>query len=107
LWQRGRRVGDAVFQGRLYRVADYPGAVASDDPADCVKGLLLALDNPAQVFSELDLYEGVPDLFRRQPVMVKTGKGETLSAWIYLYNRPVRRLARIRSGDFLNDRGFR
>lgn len=49
LWRQGNGKGEAWFQGRLYKVAHYPGAVPSDDPADRVRGLLIELDRKSVV----------------------------------------------------------
>jgi len=100
LWRGGRAAGEGWFQGRLYRVAHYPGVVASDDPDDKVRGLLVRLSRPAAILPALDAYEGVPDLYTRQQALVTKVDGEQVTAWIYIYNRPVDHLSRIRTGDF-------
>ena len=51
-------VGTGVFNGRLYQVAHYPGAVPSTEPADRVFGELYRLRNAADVLTALDEYEG-------------------------------------------------
>jgi len=100
LWRGARAAGEGWFQGRLYRVAHYPGVVPSDDPDDKVRGQLVRLSRPAAILPALDAYEGVPDLYIRQQALVTKVGGEQVMAWIYIYNRPVDRLSRIRSGDF-------
>ncbi len=99
----------AVFQGRLYRVADYPGAVASTDPNDRVQGETYRVHEPETLLPRLDAYEGcdprdprAPYLRRKLPVTLRSG--EQVVAWIYLYNGPTDALERIRSGDFLERR---
>jgi gamma-glutamylcyclotransferase (GGCT)/AIG2-like uncharacterized protein YtfP len=100
-------VGDAVFQGRLFLVADYPGAVPSPHAEDRVLGEVYRLIDARRVFELLDAYEecgpGFPEpaehVRRKAPVQLKDGR--QLEAWIYLYNRPTERLRRIDSGDFL------
>lgn len=81
-------------------MAHYPGVVASDDPTDRVRGVLIKLKNPCRVFPELDAYEGVPDLYTREPAPITKGDRKQVLAWIYIYNRPVDRLPLIPSGDF-------
>lgn len=99
--------GHATFQGKLYNIGAYPGAVFSNKSLDQVRGDLYRLSQPALVLSQLDQYEecssGFPpptEYIRKiQPVL--TANGATVSAWIYLYNRPVASFKRISSGDYL------
>lgn len=100
-------IGPATFNGRLYRVASYPGVVASDDGADVVHGELYELTDADTLFAFLDDYEGCspgdpqPHEYVRVQRSVSTGAKPT-KAWIYLYNRPVEKLIRIASGRFLS-----
>lgn len=94
-------VGGAVFRGRLYKVAHYPGAVVSRAPGDRVHGEVYRLRDPAATLAVLDEYEDAA--FERREVDV-LANGETIRAWIYLYRRPTRGLARIASGNFLRPR---
>ena len=101
-----RYAGPAKFQGRLYRAAHYPGAVASENAADEVHGELYELVNPAKLFEALDAYEGcapddpLPTKYVREIGSVSTG-AKSVRTWIYLYNWPVDGLVRIASGRFL------
>jgi len=57
----------------------------------------------------LDHYEGHggktrDSEFVRPRMTVALYDGGEVQAWVYCYNRPVERLLRIRSGDFLNPR---
>lgn len=100
-------LGEAVFQGRLYRVADYPGAVPSPCAEDKIQGEVYRLSDSDRVFELLDAYEECGPHFpqpaeyvrRKEPVQLKDGR--LIKAWIYLYNRPTENLRRIESGDFL------
>lgn len=100
-------LGEARFQGILYDIDWYPGAVPSDQPGDHVVGDLYRLTSPAAVLARLDAYERCapadppPTLFRRERVDVWRADGLRRAAWLYLYNRSVAGLRRIRSGDFL------
>jgi gamma-glutamylcyclotransferase (GGCT)/AIG2-like uncharacterized protein YtfP len=99
-------VDAARFRGRLYRVADYPGAIASDDPRDQVLGELYRLHAPAAVLARLDAYEGVgtaldPGEFERRIVRIEPSHGAGIDAWIYLYRRSTLGLERIHGGDYL------
>lgn len=54
----GVLVGAGTFNGKLYELGGFPGAVASIIPQDLVKGELFQLDNPAVLLPFLDKYEG-------------------------------------------------
>lgn len=101
-------VGDAVFQGRLYLVDDFPGAVPSEAATDLVHGELYILDAPDLVLPRLDEYEEFDparpeaSLYRRQRERVTLADGSAINAWIYLFNRPTSGLPQIGSGDFLD-----
>ena len=51
-------VSDAKWNDKLFIVADYQGAVQSDNPLDAVYGELYLLDNPDNILPSLDEYEG-------------------------------------------------
>ncbi|MGD9810467.1 MAG: gamma-glutamylcyclotransferase [Sphingobium sp.] len=97
--------GPARVQGRLYRIAWYPGFVF-DPLAGWVTGDLLRMRDPAAVLAGLDLYEetgpGVaePQEYRREIIEVER-QGSPVEAWVYLYNRPVEGASLIASGDWL------
>jgi gamma-glutamylcyclotransferase (GGCT)/AIG2-like uncharacterized protein YtfP len=107
LARHGELVGDATYQGRLYRVSYYPGVVPSDDRADVVHGEAYRLRNPHLVLPSLDRYEACGPGFRQPTLYVRLNQeirlkdGQTLLAWIYVYNRPVNGLKRVPDGDFL------
>lgn len=92
-------VGLGAFQGQLYDLGDYPGAVASENAADIVRGEVYLLHEPATALSNLDRYEGQE--YIRQAASIRLDTGEIIEAQIYLYNRPTRALRRIASGDYL------
>lgn len=100
-------LGPAVWQGRLYRVGWYPGAVASDNAADRVHGEVYRLRAPRLVLPPLDRFENcgpgfpAPTEFVRERHAVRRPDGRSLQVWIYVYRRPVDRLHRIAGGDFL------
>lgn len=109
LASHGEFIGEAVYRARLYRVADYPCAVPSANPADRVRGDVYSLRDPASLLPLLDEYEGCgagsgePAEYVRRCQEIQLLTGKTLSAWVYLYNRPVDGLERIMSGDFFGD----
>lgn len=105
-------VGTGSFCGRLYDTGRYPCAVPSDDERDSVAGDIFALkDDGHQVLRVLDEYEGCdpenPDrgLYIRTRVEVNIESGERVCAWIYIYNRSIKGLKAVPSGDYLKALG--
>lgn len=105
---RGRAtyVGNATLQAQLYRVRWYPGAVASSEPADQVLGELWRLRSP-RALQLLDLYENATNTarrggeYRRRIMPVRLPDGSVRNAWVYLYQRSVRKLPLLASGRFV------
>ncbi|HBN89771.1 MULTISPECIES: gamma-glutamylcyclotransferase family protein [Rheinheimera] len=103
-----RYVGIAQYQGKLYRVSHYPSVVPSDNPAQQVVGEVYQLLKPAQTLAELDRYEECsadfppPQEYRRVLQQVTLENGDSVNAWVYLYNHSTDKLTAISSGDFLN-----
>jgi gamma-glutamylcyclotransferase (GGCT)/AIG2-like uncharacterized protein YtfP len=108
LAKHGRLIGKARFQGRLFIVNHYPGAVESDAPDAWVRGEVYALPNHDDIWQRLDDYEecgpqcSQPTLYRRERKNVILDDGTAVDAWVYLYNRPTDALPEIQSGDFLS-----
>jgi gamma-glutamylcyclotransferase (GGCT)/AIG2-like uncharacterized protein YtfP len=100
--------GEVYFNGQLYLMAHYPGAVRSSNPVDKVFGELYRVGNAQELFAHLDDYEGCgpddpqPTLFVRHMETVHQNDGARTQAWIYLFNRAVTDLPRIVSGRFMN-----
>lgn len=107
LQARAELLGSACFQGRLYRLGDYPGVVPSRQPADSVRGEVYRLRRPGAVLPGLDAYEGYDPArpaaseYRREIRVVRMASGEIWRCWIYLYNSSTARYPLIPSGDFL------
>lgn len=101
-------IDDAAYQGKLYKIDAYPGAVPSDDPDDAVQGEVYKLHQADAVLPLLDRYEEFGPEFpepneytrRKQALLLKNGR--TMTAWVYLYNHPTEGLELIESGNFLN-----
>ena len=97
--------GHAVFNGQLFQVGHYPGAVPSSNPEDKVFGELYRVSDPGDLFAALDDYEGcgphdpAPTEYVRRTMPVSQD-GVELQAWIYLFDRDVTGLPRIMSGHF-------
>ena len=106
LARSARFVDRAVFPGRLFLVAHYPGAVPSSTPGELVHGDVFRLHDPAEVLGVLDAYEecgpeGSGAEYYRQEVAVTLRSGRRLDAWLYLYGKPTRGLRPIPGGDYL------
>ncbi|MBZ9611422.1 gamma-glutamylcyclotransferase family protein [Rheinheimera maricola] len=105
-----RFVAMARFQACLYLVSYYPGAVPSANIADQVSGELYLLMQPDVLLPLLDNYEecgsgfAPPQEFRRELQSVVIDNGDSVVAWVYVYNRDTSALTQINSGDFLADK---
>ncbi|HEY0924012.1 gamma-glutamylcyclotransferase family protein [Rheinheimera pacifica] len=110
LAQYGRFVAMARYQARLYQVAYYPGAVPSNNAADQVVGELYQLLQPDLLLPALDNYEecspqfAQPHEYRREQQNITLDNGDTVIAWVYVYNRSTDGLTLIQNGDFLADK---
>jgi len=88
-------IKNATYQGKLYKIDYYPGAVPSDDPHDAVQGEVYLLHQADIVLPLLDRYEECGPAFpepneysrKKQTVLLKNGR--TVTAWVYLYNHPT------------------
>ena len=101
-------LSDGVMRGRLYEVCGYPGAIESGDTNDKVYGELYKMNDPKLVLARLDEYEECSDIFpmpheySRKRLSIELGYGESVIAWVYLYNHDVSKLQQIFSGDYLS-----
>lgn len=101
-------IGGASYQGQMYRLSYYPGAVPSDNPAHQVKGEVYSLQDVESVLPRLDEYEecgpgfAAPTEYARVRQKVALDDGRELEAWVYVYSRPTEGLPEITSGDFLS-----
>lgn len=97
-----RPVGPARYRGRIHQLGGYPGAVASEDPADVVHGELYAfpLEDSDSLLARLDHYEGSE--FERTRAPVQRRDGGSVESWLYLYRGSLAGRPRIASGDSLD-----
>lgn len=85
----------ATYQGKLYRIDDYPGAIPSDDPNNKVPGEVFCLHQADSILSMLDRYEEFgpefpePNEYIRLKQTVLLDNGSNISAWVYVYNHPI------------------
>lgn len=94
---RDRRQGQTYLDGsefkgeyilndyELYDLGHYPGIV--EKPYGKVKGELYAV--PKEKLPEIDIYEAEGSLYRRKTVRVRSGEGEGLDAYAYVYSKSV------------------
>ncbi|HEY7167897.1 MAG TPA: gamma-glutamylcyclotransferase family protein [Candidatus Binatia bacterium] len=102
LVRNGNFLGLGIFQGKLYDLGRYPGAVPSKDKTHLVTGEIYRLNDPARVLPLLDEYEGPK--FKRSRADIYLGPHETLACWIYLFTRSVAGRRIITSGDYIRFR---
>lgn len=104
-------LGQFYFQGRLYQIENYPGAITSDDPEDQICGDLYQLNHKG-LLADLDQYEECGEGFSQPTEYLRTrkdiyrledikAKKNPFWAWVYLYNHPISHQGLIQSGDFL------
>jgi gamma-glutamylcyclotransferase (GGCT)/AIG2-like uncharacterized protein YtfP len=100
-------IGSGYFNGRLYEISWYPGAVLSDVPSEKVYGHIFKIHNGEKAFKILDNYEGLGDTsehsneYKREIIEAYLHTGERQETWVYLYNQHTMGLKRIESGNFL------
>jgi gamma-glutamylcyclotransferase (GGCT)/AIG2-like uncharacterized protein YtfP len=99
LARAARLAGRALWRGRLYRVAEFPGAAPCDADEFVVGELYELGEDAAALLAQLDAYEEVPDDYVRVRSTVNC-EGREVEAWIYVWNRRTDGLERIESGDF-------
>jgi gamma-glutamylcyclotransferase (GGCT)/AIG2-like uncharacterized protein YtfP len=98
-------LGEARYNGRLYRITHYPGAVASSLPGEWVFGDVFELRDPG-ILTALDSYEGcgpddpVPTQYLRKLQQLTLAHGTSVEAWMYIYNWPIANRERIMTGRF-------
>jgi len=100
-------VDDATYQGRLFKVDYYPGAVPSNDPNDAVQGEVYLLHQADVALPLLDQYEEFgqeffePNEYIRLKQTVALKNGHNVAAWVYVYNHPTEGLELVESANFI------
>jgi gamma-glutamylcyclotransferase (GGCT)/AIG2-like uncharacterized protein YtfP len=101
-----RFLGSARIRGRLYDLGEYPGVVPAIGEAHWVQGEVYAIDGSADVWEQLDAYEGcgsmdpIPHEFERAATEAVMNDGTCLTVWMYVYLRSVNGRREIASGDY-------
>ena len=99
-------LGAGSIAGKLFLVQDYPGAVAIADGQSRVFGEVYQLLSPEKLLPALDAYEEcapnfpAPHEYQRLCAPVLMNTGQSLNAWVYLYNLATSQLQLISSGDY-------
>ncbi len=99
-------VQQGFFTGKLYDVGAYPGAIRGTDPSEIITGEIYLLHEPEATLEKLDKYEGCspgdaePTEYKREVADIQLQTGETVKAWIYIYNHDAKNLGLIESGDY-------
>lgn len=97
----------AYMPGHLYEVKGYPGAVYLPQEAAKIYGELYRIKQHSALFTYLDDYEECssafpePHEYARQCCLIFIAK-KTVSAWVYLYNWPIKNLQKIDTGNYLH-----
>lgn len=103
-------LGEAVVQGKLYDLGDYPGMLYPARGHVVGELYRIAPGSWQSVVERLDEYEGCrlvdpePHEYRRVIVDARSTSGHPVRAWAYVLARPVNNLPEIESGDYLSRR---
>ena len=93
------------MRGRLYQATGFP-VLVPDPQGVPVTGEVYRVFAPQAAFVRLDQYEGFDAAsldtseFRRELVQVAMNDGSTVTAWAYVYQRPLFDLRPIPHGDY-------
>ncbi len=102
---------EGFIQGKLYDVGEYPAAILSTNKEHRVLGEIYKINNNG-LLKELDDYEGcseaesAPHEYKRVKVEVKMSNKLRINAWMYAFNKPVKDLYLIESGDYMSYLGI-
>jgi gamma-glutamylcyclotransferase (GGCT)/AIG2-like uncharacterized protein YtfP len=101
----GKFLGAARINGRMYDLGGFPGIVKGGphEKGEC-HGVLYRLDHSGlaadmDAFEDILLHDHEASLYRREKVIAQTEIGP-VSAWVYIYNQPVREASHVPNGDW-------
>lgn len=98
-------IGNGKFQGILFDIGDFPGAIENLEEELWVHGKVYELKNFEMVIPILDTFEGfgegeeIPNLFIRKLIKIIL-PDKALICWTYIYNRPTNGFRKILSGIY-------
>jgi gamma-glutamylcyclotransferase (GGCT)/AIG2-like uncharacterized protein YtfP len=98
---------DGKFNGTLYNIGEYPGAILNAESDYYVYGKIFMVTDPDNILQLLDDYEGFgadqqqPNEFTRKLIAIET-PDKVVECWVYLYNLPIDGLSVIESGKYLS-----
>jgi gamma-glutamylcyclotransferase (GGCT)/AIG2-like uncharacterized protein YtfP len=92
---RARYLEPGRVAGRIIDLGAYPGALP--DPGGSVHGEIYRVEDPT-LWAALDSVEGAQ--YHRREVIVRSGGGRELAAYIYWYIGPLDRGVPIPGGDY-------
>lgn len=98
-------IAEGFFNGKLYRLSWYPGAVFEPESTTKIYGEVYQLHHFQRLIQELDDYEDVKEkeadsLYLRRQVPVCTENGSIFVCWTYLYNQSLDHATLLTSGKF-------
>ena len=100
-----RLISPGCIPASLYDLGDYPAAVPSRHGKARLFGLVFAIRRPRLTLSALDRYErfdprhlSASEFVRCATSVTLIPTGQVLRAWVYYYNRPLRRVRAVPSG---------
>ena len=99
-------LGEATVQGTMYDLGEFP-VVVRENTGRTIKGELYEIINPHEfsfAMAQLDDYEGLypeegEELYYEREAVDVNFNGNTISAWVYWYNRDVAGRPVVESGD--------
>jgi len=98
-------VSEAKVNGRLYEIDGYPGLILTKEKI-FVEGELYKINDKKRLFDLLDIYEECssefpkPHEYKRVIANTFLSDGNTINAWLYVYNHSVDPAKLIKSGNY-------
>ena len=99
-------LGEALLEGHLYDIGQYPGLIPQKGSNTWVQGHVFKLSNAQEMWPIIDRYEGIGPEFPppmeyirvEAPVLLKE---EVIDCWVYQYNYSIEGCLLIPSGNYL------
>jgi len=100
-------ISNAHFNGKLFNVDWYPGAIYLPN-SDCkVYGKVYKIEHFKEIIKQLDDYEGdgnqfeSPNQYKREKIKISLEDESWIDAWVYTYNWPTDKLEFIPHGNYI------